>query len=142
MRCVAILLSFAGLLPFAPSVQAHGADWELRMVGQRVGGYDVTVRTAPKQPRKGRLRVEVQLLAPESLTYIERATVTATARFRGGETIQTGLALSRYRQQWHEMELSLKKSGPWDVLLAVNGPRGQEKFSFRVDVVPEGIRPP
>lgn len=57
MRRFAVILSFAGLLPFAADVRAHGADWELRMVGKRVGAYDVTVRTSPKQPRTGRLHI-------------------------------------------------------------------------------------
>lgn len=95
MRSFAVLLSFAGLLPFATGVRAHGADWEVRMVGQRVAGYDVTVRTAPKQPRTGRLHVEV-----------------------------------------HEAELNLKKSGPWDVHLAIGGSHAQGNTSFRVDILP------
>lgn len=138
---LAALVSFAGLLPSAPGARAHGADWEVRIVGQRLGGYDVTVRTAPKRPRAGRLHIEVQLIAPDNLTYIDRATVSATARFRRGENVQVGPALSRYREPWHEIDLNLKRSGSWDVQLAINGPRGQGKASFRVDVLPEGVRP-
>lgn len=65
MSSFTVLLSFAGLLSFDSGVRAHGADWEVRMIGQRVGGYDVTVRTAPKRPRAGRVHVGVQLIAPE-----------------------------------------------------------------------------
>lgn len=106
------------------------------MVGQRVGGYDVTVRTAPKQPRTGRLHVEVQLIAAESLSYVENATVTATARLRGGETVRAGPVVSRYRKPWHEMELDLKKSGTWDVDLDIDGPRGKGRTTFRAELLP------
>lgn len=68
------------------------------MVGQRVGGYDVTVRTAPGQPRTGRLHVEVQLIDPETLAYVERATVSVVARFRDGKIAQAGPVSSRYLQ--------------------------------------------
>lgn len=136
MRSFAVLLSFAGLLPFATGVRAHGADWEVRMVGQRVGGYDVTVRTAPKQPRTGRLHVEVQLIDPETLTYVDRATVSAVARYRDGGIAPAGPVFSRYRRPWHELELNLKKSGPWDVHLAIGGSHAQGNSSFRVDILP------
>jgi len=134
---LAVLLSFAGLSASVPSVGAHGADWEVRMVGQRVGSYDVTVRTAPKEPRTGRLHIEVQLIAPDSLTYVDRATVTATAEFRGQGNVRSGPALSRYRAPWHEMDLTLNKSGAWDVRLAIDGPRGREAVGFPVNVLPE-----
>ena len=137
MRSFAVLLSFAGLLPFATGVRAHGADWEVRMVGQKVGSYDVTVRTAPKQPRTGRLHVEVQLIDPETLAYIERAAVSAVARFRDGTIAQAGPVSSRYRRPWHEIDMTLKKSGTWDVELAIDGPRARGNASFRVDILPE-----
>lgn len=132
---LAALVSFAGLLPSAPGARAHGADWEVRIVGQRLDGYAVTVRTAPKQPQAGRLHVEIQLIDPETLTYVDRARVRATARLRGGEAMQAGPALSRYRAPWHEMDLALNKSGAWDIRLAIDGPRGQREVAFRVDVL-------
>ena len=140
MRSLAVLVSFAGLLPFAATVRAHGADWEVRMVGQRVGGYDVTVRTSPKQSRTGRLHVEVQLMNPATLSYVDRATVTATARLRGATTGQAGPAASRYRRPWHEMDMMLNKSGSWDVQLAIDGPRARGNVSFRVDILPEDTK--
>ena len=33
-----MLVCFAGFLPYGASAQAHGADWEVRMVGQGAGG--------------------------------------------------------------------------------------------------------
>lgn len=137
MVLVAALLSYAPFLASARTVHAHGADWEVQIVGQRVGGYDVTVRTEPKRPQVGRLHIEVQLMNSRDLTYVGDATVTAIARFRGGEPIQAGPVPSRYREQWHEMDLSLAKSGPWDVHLAIDGPRGQGETSFRVDILPK-----
>lgn len=134
---VAVLASSIGLLLSATGVQAHGADWEVRIVGQRVGGYDVTVRTEPKQPRVGRLHVEVQLIDPQDLTYVGDATVTATARFQGREPVQAGPVPSRYIAPWHEMDLSLSKSGPWEIHLSIDGPRGQGETSFRLDILPK-----
>lgn len=110
------------------------------MVGQRVGGYDLTVRTAPKQPRTGRLHVEVQLIDPETLAYVDRATVSAVARYRDGEIAQAGPVSSRYRRPWHEMEISLNKSGPWDLHLAIDGRHGRGNTSFRVDILPEDTK--
>ena len=137
MRSLAVLMSFAGLLPYPASVPAHGANWDMRIVGQRVGGYDVTVRTAPKQPRTGHLHVEVQLIDRETLTYVDRATVTASARFRGGPVDQAGPVVSRYRKPWHEIDMMLKKSGSWDLDLVIDGPRARGNVSFRVDILPE-----
>ncbi len=137
MRNLAVLVSLAGLLPFAATVRAHGADWEVRMVGQRVGGYDVTVRTSPKQPRAGTLHVEVQLIDHKTLTYVERATVSAAARIVGGTMDQAGPVPSRYARPWHEMDMMLDKSGSWDVHLAIDGPGARGNVSFRVDILPE-----
>lgn len=134
MRGLAVLLSFAGLLPFAASVGAHGADWELRMTGKRVGAYDVTVRTSPKQPHPGHLHIEAQLIDPQTLTYVDDAKVSAAARLGEGAVSQAGPVSSRYRKPWHEMDLVLNRSGAWDVQIVIDGPRAQGKVSFRVDV--------
>lgn len=135
MRSLAILLSFAGLLPLVAGVRAHhGVDWELRMIGKRVGAYDVTVRTSPKQPRTGRLHVEAQLIDPRTLAYVDDAKVSAFARPGDGTVGQAGPVSSRYRRPWHEMDLVLDRSGAWDVQLVIDGPRAQGKVSFRVDV--------
>ena len=134
MRGLAVFLSFAGLLPFAAGVRAHGADWELRMAGKRVGAYDLTVRTSPKQPRTGRLHVEAQLIDPETLAYVDHAKVSALARLGDGAANQAGPVSSRYRKPWHEMDLVLNKSGAWDVQIVIDDPRAQGKASFRVDV--------
>lgn len=134
MRSLAVLLSFAGLLPFAAGVRAHGADWELRMAGKRVGAYDLTVRTSPKQPRTGHLHIEAQLLDPQTLAYVDHAKVSALARLGGGAVNQAGPVASRYRKPWHEMDLVLNKSGAWDVEIVIDDPRAQGKASFRVDV--------
>jgi len=131
------LVSFASLLLHAGDVQAHGTASEVRILGQNLDGYDVTVRTAPKQPRTGRLHIEVQLIAPDSLTYIEAATVTASAHLRAGTTHQAGPVRSHYRPPWHEMELTLNKSGTWDVRLAIEGPHGRRMTTFRVEILPD-----
>ena len=107
------------------------------MVGQRVGGYDVTVRTSPKQPHTGPLHVEVQLIDRKTLAYVERATVSATARFGGGGTDQAAPVTSRYVRPWHEIDMMLKKSGSWDLDLVIDGPRARGNVSFRVDILPE-----
>jgi hypothetical protein len=134
VRGLAILLSFAGLLPFAAGVRAHGADWELRMTGKRVGAYEVTVRTSPKRPRTGRLHIEAQLIDPRTLAYVEHAKVSAIARLGDGTAGQAGSVASRYRRPWHEMDLVLSKSGAWEVQIVIDDPRAQGKISFRVDV--------
>lgn len=134
MRRLAVLLSFAGLLPFAAGVRAHGADWELRMVGKRVGAYDVTVRTSPKQPRTGHLHIEAQLVDVQTLAYVDHAKLSALARFGEGAVNQAGPVASRYRKPWHEMDLVLNRSGAWDVQVVIDDPRAQGKVSFRVDV--------
>ena len=139
MRNVACLLSFAGALPFATSAHAHGADWKLRLLGQKVGSYEVTARTAPKEPRIGRLHVEVQLIDPQTLRYVERATVTVSARLRGG-TDQAGPVVAYLRAPWHELDMELRKSGAWDVELAIDGLRARGNASFRVDVLPEDTK--
>ena len=139
MNGLACWLSFAGALPFAASAAAHGADWELRLLGQRVGDYEVTARTAPKQPRTGRLHVEVQLMDPQTLRYLEQATVSASARLRGGDE-QAGPAVAQLRAPWHELDIELRKSGSWDVDLAIEAPRVRGKASFRVDVLPEDTK--
>ena len=134
MRGLAVLLSFAGLLPFAAGVGAHGADWELRITGKRVGAYDVTVRTSPKQPRTGHLHIEAQLIDPRTLAYVDDAKVSALARLGEGAVNHAGPVASRYRKPWHEIDLVLDRSGAWDVRLVIDGPRAQGKVSFRVNV--------
>ena len=134
MRSLAVLLSFAGLLPFAAAVRAHGADWELRMIGKRVGAYDLTVRTSPKQPRAGNLHIEAQLIDPQTLSYVDQAKVSALARFGEGAANQAGPVTSRYRRPWHEMDLALNKSGSWDVEIVVDDSHTQATASFRVDI--------
>lgn len=140
MRDLACWLSLAGALPFAASAEAHGADWELRLLGQRVGGYEVTARTAPKQPGIGRLHVEVQLIDPQTLRYVEETTVTATARLRGGGHEQAGPAIAQLRAPWHELDIELGKSGAWDVELAIEAPRARGNASFRVEVLAEDTK--
>lgn len=140
MRSLAILLSFAGFLPFASGVRAHGAEWELRMAGKRVGAYDLTVRTSPKQPRAGHLRIEAQLIDPRTLAYVDDAKVSARARLGEGAVNQAGPVASRYRKPWHEMDLILDKSGAWDVQLVVDDPRARGHASFRIEVLPEEKR--
>lgn len=78
MRSFAVLLSFAGLLPFAAGVRQS----------------------------------------------------------RNGGIAQAGPVFSRYRRPWHELELNLKKSGPWDVHLAIGGSHAEGNTSFRVDILP------
>jgi|GEM_PF-2538327 len=107
------------------------------MVGQRVGDYAVTVRTAPKQPRVGALHVEVQLIDLKTLAYVELATVSAAARLGGGTMDQAGPVPSRYLRPWHEMNLMLNKSGSWNVQLAIDGPRARGDVSFRVNILTE-----
>ena len=140
MRALAVLLSFAGLLPFAAGVRAHGADWELRLAGKRVGPYDVTVRTSPKQPRAGRLHIEAQLIDPQTLAYFDHVKVSALARLGESAISQAGPAASVYRKPWHEMDLILDESGAWDVELVLDGPRARGNASFRVDVLPEDTK--
>lgn len=135
MRSLAIVLSLAGLVSFAAGVGAHhGVDWELRMVGKRVGAYDLMVRTSPKQPRTGRLHIEAQLIDPQTLAYVDGAKVSALARLGDEAASQAGPAASRYRKPWHEMDLILNKSGAWEVQILIDDPRAQGKVSFRVDV--------
>jgi len=131
------LVAFAVLLFPITGVQAHGTQSEIQVLGRSLDGYDVTVRTAPKRPRTGRLHIEVQLIDPDSLTYIERATVTATARLGGMETLQAGPARSEYRAPWHETELNLQESGTWQIHLAIEGPKGQRETTLHVDVLAE-----
>lgn len=134
MRQLACLLAFAGTLPFTGSVQAHGAEWELRLLGARVGNHTVTMRTAPRPPRVGPLHVEVQLIDPQTLRYVETATIVASATRVGGGS--AGPQAARLRSPWHEIDLELPKSGPWDVDIVIDaGARGN--VSFRVDVLPE-----
>ncbi len=135
MRALAIVLSLAGLVSFAAGVGAHhGVDWELRMVGKRVGAYDLTVRTSPKRPRTGQLHIEAQLIDPQTLAYVEHVKVSALARLGEGAVRQAGPVASRYRKSWHQMDLVLDSSGAWDVQLVIDGPRAQGNVSFRVDV--------
>lgn len=131
------LVSFTVLFLHAAGVQSHGTQSEVRVLGQGLDGYDITVRTAPKRPRTGRLHIDVQLIAPDSLTYIDRASVTARARLRGAEGLQAGPVRSHYRAPWHELELNLQKSGAWDIHLTIDGPRGQRETTFRVEILAE-----
>ena len=131
-----LIVTSAGVLAFANAL-AHGEDWELRMAGKRVGAYDLTVRTSPKQPRAGKLHVEAQLIDPQTLAYVDHARVSALARRVEGVTDQTGPVSSRYRRPWHEMNLVLDKSGTWDVQLVVDDPRTRGHASFRIEVLPE-----
>ena len=135
---VAVLVLFASIQiqPFAGSAWAHGADWEVRVLGQRAGAYEVTVRTAPKPARTGRLHIEVQLIDPQTLAYVDQASVTAAARFGGGEAVASGPVRSRYRRPWHEMDLELKRSGAWDIHLAIEAAGAQAKTAFSIDVLP------
>ena len=134
MKSLAVLFSFAGLVAFAAGVQAHGADWELRLAGKRVGAYDLTVRTSPKQPRTGHLHIEAQLIDPQTLAYVDHAKVSALARLGEGAADHAGPVRSRYRKPWHEMDLVLNESGSWDVQILIDDPRAQGKASFRLDV--------
>lgn len=132
MKNLAVIASFLGLMPWSAAVLPHGAEWELRVVGQKIAFYDATVRTSPKKPRPGRLHVELQLIDPETLTYVDRASASAVARLRDGE--ETAPVYSRYQHPWHEMDIALGRPGSWDVVLAIDAPRAQGKLSFRVDV--------
>jgi hypothetical protein len=137
VRSLAILLSFAGLLPFVAGVRAHGADWELRMAGNRVGSYDLTVRTSPKRPRTGHLHIEVQLIDPQTLVYVDHAKVSAFARLGEDAGDQARPVASRYRKPWHEIDLLMNRSGVWEVRLVIDDPRARGHASFRVEVLPE-----
>jgi len=118
VRGLAVLLSFAGLLPFAAGVRA----------------YDLTVRTSPKLPRTGRLHIEAQLIDPQTLAYIDDAKVSALARLGDGAASQAGPVASRYRRPWHEMDLVLRKSGAWEMRIVIDDPRAQGRVTFRFDV--------
>lgn len=131
------LVSFTIFFLHAADVQSHGAGSEVRVVGRSVDGYDVTVRTAPKQPGTGRLHIDIQLISPDSLTYIDRASVTATARLRGSKDLRAGPACSHYRAPWHELELNLQKSGTWDIHLSIDGTRGRTETTLRVEILSE-----
>ncbi len=110
------------------------------MTGKRVGAYDVTVRTSPKQPRTGHLHIEAQLIDPRTLAYVDDAKVSAAARLGEAAASQAGPVASRYRKPWHEMNLLLDRSGAWDVALTIEGPRARGSASFRVDVLREDAR--
>lgn len=116
--------------------QAHGGDEEIRLIGQAVGGHDVTVITAPQNPHMGPVHVAVQLTDPKELTYVRRATVVATARFLGEEAAEVS-ARAQYRKPWHELHLRLERSGRWKVKLSVDGPSGEGKTSFIIEVLPD-----
>ena len=77
------------------------------------------------------------MIDPKALAYVERATVSAVARFRDGKIPDVGPVSSRYRRPWQQIEMSLNKSGPWDVELAIDGLRGRGNVSFRADILPE-----
>lgn len=136
-------LFVAGILVLAAAVlvvklaQAHGEDGTVQLVGQTVAGHDVTVVTAPRPPRAGSLHLAVQLIDPRKLTYVETATVTATARHLGEEAVRVSSTRSRYRKPWHELDLSLKPSGRWRVRLFIDGPNGQGDISFKIRILPE-----
>lgn len=132
----AMVALMAGLLT-ARLAEAHGDGGTVQLIGQTVADHDVTVMTAPKRPRIGALHVAVQLVDPHELTYIETATVTATARFLGDENIRVRSKRSCYGEPWHELDLDLKRSGPWQVKLYVDGPNGQGESSFRVNISPD-----
>ena len=83
------------------------------------------------------MHVQVQLIDPKALAYVDRASVNAVARLRGGRTLKAGPVRSQYREPWHEMDLRLTKSGAWDIRLMIDGPQGSENLSFRVDVSDE-----
>lgn len=131
---VAIALAMAWASP--GPVQAHGGDEEVRLLGEAVGGYDVTVITAPQDPHTGPLHVAVQLTDPKELTYVRKATVVAKARFLGEESAELLRARAQYREPWHELHLQLAKSGRWKVELSIDGTSGEGKTSFTVDVLP------
>ena len=133
----ALLLPFAGLLLFAAGARAHGAGWELRLLGKKMGAYELTVRTSPKQPRAGQLHIEAQLMDPQTLAYIDQAKVSALARLREDAASQAGPVSSRYQKPWHEMDLPLNRSGVWEVQLVIDDPRARGHASFRVEVLPE-----
>ncbi|MGH8221924.1 MAG: hypothetical protein ACREQZ_03025 [Woeseiaceae bacterium] len=134
-----LVIASAGVLAFANAV-AHGEDWELRMTGKKVGAYDLTVRTSPKQPRTGRLHIEAQVIDPQTLAYVDDAKVSALARLDGGAAAQAGPVPSRYRRPWHEIDLVLTRSGAWEVQLVVDDPRARGAASFLVDILPEDTK--
>lgn len=137
MRRAACLLTLAAALAFAEGARAHGAEWTLRVTGARVGSHEVTVRTAPRQPRVGRLHVEVQLIDPRTLRYIEQTTVRASAMRPGSTGNEVGPELARLRAPWHEIDLELPKSGSWEVRISIDGPDARGEVSFRIDLQPE-----
>lgn len=137
MSRLAVVVSFAALLPFAASAGAHGTYWELRLL-QPVGPYDVAVMTAPQAPRPGSLHVAIQLVHRETLAYVERVSVSAVARLRG-EGEQAGPAGSRYLYPWHELDIALPKAGSWEIELDINveGARLRHTTTFCADVLAE-----
>jgi hypothetical protein len=106
------------------------------VIGQTVAGYDVSVMTAPKRPRVGAFHLKIQLIEPRQLTYVESATVTATARFLGEENLAVASRRSRYRKPWHELDLNLSRSGRWRVQISIDGPDGQGDLSFVIRIPP------
>lgn len=129
------IVSLIGWPPFIASAFGHGSASEVRILGERVGAYDVTVRTTPKPPRIGHLHVQVQLIEPEALTYVKRAKVTAVGTMRGKERLETAAVSSQYRHPWHEIDIDFTKSGSWKVRLMIDGPLGREELWFPLDVV-------
>jgi hypothetical protein len=134
---VAAMVALMAVLLTVRLAQAHGGGGTVQLSGQNVADHDVIVMTAPKRPRVGALHVAVQLIDPSELTYIETATVTATARYLGDETMRVRSTRSRYREPWHELDLDLKLSGPWQVKLYIDGPNGQGESSLRVNISPD-----
>lgn len=133
---VAGILALTAVVLAVGLAQGHGEDGTVQLIGQTVAGHDVTVMTAPRQPRAGSLHVAVQLIDPRELTYIDTATVTATARYLGEEAVRVSSTRSRYREPWHELDLSLKRSGRWRVRLLIDGPNGQGEISFEIRILP------
>lgn len=130
------ILALTAAVLAARLAQAHGEGGTAQMIGQTVAGHDVTVMTAPAQPRPGPLHVAVQLIDPRELTYIDTATVTATVRYLGKVAVKVSSTRSRYREPWHELDLSLKRSGRWRVRLFIDGPNGQGEISFEMEILP------
>ncbi len=132
----AAMVAFMAVLLTARLAAAHGGGGTVQRVGETVAGHDVTVVTTPKQPRVGTLHVAVQMIDPRELTYTATATVTATARYLGDETMRVRSTGSRYREPWHELDLDLERSGRWRMQLFIDGPNGQGQLSFVISVSP------
>ncbi|MFQ5576214.1 MAG: FixH family protein [Anaerolineae bacterium] len=133
-----IVVPALAVLAAAQPVWAHGGGAP-QLVNAPAGPYRVSVWTQPDPLRAGEVHFTVAVTDPAAGAPILDAGVTVTLTPLSG----SGAAISSpatHREAvnkiFYETDFELPAAGRWQVVVAVDGPRGRGQTDFEVDALP------